>query len=87
MHHLIYSALFFIKKSNTEYRKQLKNVFDLVFKQVWAIKEDVRNFQESYNQLMKVLLSTEILASDSDDLFKNMVSNVISYFSSKITQI
>ena len=53
------------------------NIFEILYKQVWENKEDVRSFIDAYNQFLNVIFSREIILNDHNDLFKNMIKRVI----------
>lgn len=48
-----------------------------MYKQIWEIHEDVKNFYEAFNEYLKILLSKELLEYDDDDIFKNLIKEVI----------
>ena len=66
----------FFFTNSSESRGTLVNIFLELKKMLWDIRDDVRNFSDSYNALLKVLFAKEIYKNDSDGSIKDLVLKV-----------
>ena len=66
----------FFFTNSTESRGTLVIIFLELKKMMWDIRDDVRNFSESYNAFLNVLFAKEIYENDSDGSIKDLVLKV-----------
>ena len=57
-------------------KNQLVDIFKSMYEQIWEMKTDVRNFNDSLAEFLKVFFAKSNLDNDSDDSFKMLLAEV-----------
>lgn len=73
---LIKSARNFFAATFRESQILLVEVFDGLFKILWDMRDDAKNFNESYTQYLKVLFNPKNLQNDSDGIVQDFILKV-----------
>lgn len=64
------------KESSETDRQMLNQIYLTLFKNIWEIKEDVRNFSDAYNEYLIVLFNKTLIENDHDNYFKSLIKQV-----------
>ena len=73
---LIKSARNFFAATFKESQVLLVEVFDGLFNILWDMRDDAKNFNESYAQYLEVLFNPKNLVNDSDRIIKDFIITV-----------
>ncbi|CAF0769437.1 unnamed protein product, partial [Brachionus calyciflorus] len=63
-------------EENRKFRPEFSELLSILYKQIWEIDEDVKNFYGAFTEFLKILLSTELIENDEDNLFKNLIIDI-----------